>query len=250
MSSRSTPTVEFGRLAKTYDHLRPVDEQWFETVARMVELGDLGGRTIVDVGCGTGRLGIVLSSRYGARVTGVDPSPEMLAVAREKDPSAEWVVGRAESLPFEDEAFARGVAALVVHHLERDRALPEVARVLESNGRFVISTPDPIGFPGHWLAGLFPSFVEIERARFPDADTLERELAAAGFVEIVVERRTFPRSFSREFGLERLRGRYGSMFDLITPDEYEAGLERAAHELPDHVSYVDHWLLVVGAVGR
>lgn len=250
MSSLPTPSVGFGRLAKTYDHLRPVDEQWLENVERIVELGDLAGRKIVDIGCGTGRLAVVLASQYGANLTGVDPSPEMLAVAREKEPTADWIVGRAESLPFEDRAFERAVAALVVHHLERAQAFAEVARVLETNGRFVVSTPDPIGFGGHWLAGLFPSFVEIECTRFPDAETLERELDAAGFVDIVVERRTIQRSFSRDFALERLRGRYGSTFDLLAPAEYEAGLERAVQELPDPVSYVDRWLLVAGTVAR
>lgn len=55
------------------------------------------------------------------------------------------------------------------------------------------------------------------------------------------------RSFSRNFGLERLRGRYGLTFDLLAPEEYEAGLARAESELPDPVSYVDGWLLVVGS---
>jgi hypothetical protein len=50
--------------------------------------------------------------------------------------------------------------------------------------------------------------------------------------------------------LERLRGRYGSTFDLLSTTEYEAGLERAPRELPDPVRYVDRWLLVVGTVER
>lgn len=246
MSSSPTRSVGFGRLAQTYDRLRPVDERWHQTVTRMVELGDLRGRTVLDIGCGTGRLALALARRHGAKVTGLDPSPEMLSVARRKDPSGAWVLGHAESLPFADGAFQRAVSSLVVHHLDRPAAFPEVHRVLEPGGQLVISTADPVGFEGHWLARLFPSFVEIERARFPDAAALVGELGTAGFKDIGVEPFEIPRCFSREFGLERLRGRYGSTFDLLSAEEYEAGVDRAESELPDPVSYVDRWLLVAG----
>jgi ubiquinone/menaquinone biosynthesis C-methylase UbiE len=246
MSSSPTHSVDFARLAPAYDRLRPPDKRWLKTVARMVELGDLFGRRILDVGCGTGRLALALSEGHGAVVTGVDPSPEMLAVARGKEPAATWVLGHAESLPFADGAFERAVSSLVIHHLDRGVAFPEIRRVLEPDGRFVISTADPVGFDTHWLARLFPSFVEIERARFPSAEVLADELRTAGFTDVVVERFEIPRRFSRQFGLERLRGRYGSTFDLLPGEEYEAGLARAESELPDPVSYVDRWLLVVG----
>jgi SAM-dependent methyltransferase len=247
MSSSPTHSAGFARLAQDYDRLRPLDQRWVETVARMNELGDLGGRRVLDVGCGTGRLALALAQRHGAIVTGVDPSREMLAVAEDKDRSVEWVLGSAELLPFADRAFERAVSSLVIHHLDRTKAFPEVLRVLEPRGRVVISTPDPVGFDDHWLAPLFPSFVDIERARFPDAATLAGELSGAGFTAVSAERFEIPRSFSRDFGLERLRGRYGSTFDLLPPAEYEAGLARAESELPDPVSYVDRWLLVVGS---
>lgn len=248
MSSSPTRSVGFGRLAATYDHLRPVDERWLDTIARMVELGDLRGRSVLDVGCGTGRLAVILAQRYGAKVCGLDPSAEMLAVAEPKEAAVKWVIGRAEALPFENSSFERAVSSLVVHHLDRATAFREVRRVLRAGGRFVISTPNPQGLEGHWLAPLFPSFVENERARFPTADALERELRSVGYADVVVERLELERRFSRLFALERLHGRYGSMFDLLSDDEYAAGLDRAEQELPDPVAYVDRWLLVVGSL--
>jgi SAM-dependent methyltransferase len=249
MSSSATPSADFARLAATYDRLRPVDERWFETVERMVELGDLRGRRVLDVGCGTGRLAIVLAERHGARVWGIDPSAEMLDVARSKQPAIGWKLASADALPFRDAWFERAVTALVVHHLERPVAFREIRRVLSDDGRFVISTPNPEGFEGHWLANLFPSFVPNELARFPDAQALDAELRAARFAQVIVEPFEISRQFSREFGLERLHGRYGSMFDLLSDDEYRAGLARAERELPDPVEYVDRWLLIVGIVG-
>jgi SAM-dependent methyltransferase len=247
MSSSATHS-SFARLAASYDRLRPLDDRWLETVGRMVELGDLRGRRVLDVGCGTGRLAIALAHGFAAKVWGIDASPEMLAVAREKEPGIGWKIACAESLPFRDGWFERAVTSLVIHHLDRPRAFGEVRRVLQDDGRFVISTPNPEGLEGHWLAPLFPSFVGNERARFPDADAIVTELRDAGFGETVVERLEIPRGFNRAFGLERLRGRYGSMFDLLGDDEYEQGLARAERELPDPVRYVDLWLLVAAKV--
>lgn len=214
----------------------------------MVELGDLRGRRVLDVGCGTGRLAIVLSERFGARVWGIDPSAEMLEVARSKEPAIGWKLARAEALPFRDGWFERAVTSLVVHHLDRPAAFREIRRVLADGGRFVLSTPNPDGLEAHWLARWFPSFVATERARFPASHTLETELRAGGFDDVVVERLEIERRFSRDFGLERLHGRYGSTFDLLSDEEYRAGLERAERELPDPVEYRDLWLLVVGMI--
>jgi SAM-dependent methyltransferase len=51
-----------------------------------------GGRTVLDAGCGTGRVAIELSRR-GFQVTGVDADPEMLAAARAKAPGLAWIDG-------------------------------------------------------------------------------------------------------------------------------------------------------------
>jgi hypothetical protein len=91
----------------------------------------------------------------------------------------------------------------------------------------------------------FPSLLELERARMPDAATLERELSAAGFAPATVERVAIEREFDRETALRKLRGRHTSSFDLLEEDEIAAGLERAEREVPDRVRYVLRDLLLV-----
>jgi hypothetical protein len=53
---------------------------------------------------------------------------------------------------------------------------------------------------------------------------------------------------TREVALERIRGRHIATFDLISDDEYRAGLERAERELPEQVDYRQEWLLTVAEV--
>jgi ubiquinone/menaquinone biosynthesis C-methylase UbiE len=198
---------------------------------------------VLDVGCGTGRLEQALSGR--ARVWGVDASSEMLEVARAKGSGATFKEGRAEALPFKDGWFERAVMWLVVHLVDRPRAFSELCRVLGPDGRAVVVTFDPSYFDSFWLNRVLPAMEAIDRARFPAAAELEAELTEAGFASPRLLRLSQRGSHTREEALERIRKRHISTFDLISEEEYEAGLARAERELPGRVEYPIEWLIAV-----
>jgi demethylmenaquinone methyltransferase / 2-methoxy-6-polyprenyl-1,4-benzoquinol methylase len=85
---------------------------------------------VLDLGCGTGRLGMAVSSR--ARVVGVDVSFGMLSRARRDSGGAlRLVQGSAFRLPFADEAFAAAVSGFVLRNLnDLGAAFEELFRVL------------------------------------------------------------------------------------------------------------------------
>jgi SAM-dependent methyltransferase len=107
------------------------------------------GERVVDVGCGTGN-GALLAAERGARVTGVDPSPRLLEVARGEATArgldATFELGEAAALPLED-----GEADLVVSVFgvifaeDPDAAAAELARVTAPAGRIVMSAWIPGG---------------------------------------------------------------------------------------------------------
>jgi len=213
-----------------------------------VREGDLRGRRVLEVGCGTGRLAAALAERALAKVWAVDPSPEMLAVARERAPrGVAFKQAGAEALPFKDGWFERAVTMLVVHVLDRPLAFAELRRVLGSGGRLVVATFDPAHIHGYWLNRYFPSIAEIDLARFAPADVLTGELRAAGFAEVRTLALHQRKTIDRETALERIRGRHISTFDLIDETEIEAGLNRAVEELPEEVEYRIEWLIVVAS---
>jgi ubiquinone/menaquinone biosynthesis C-methylase UbiE len=200
---------------------------------------------VLDIGCGTGRFLAQLAEV--AKAWGVDRSPEMLEVARSRVGSAGLKLGSAEELPFKDGWFERATMWLVAHLVDRPRAFAEAGRVLEPGGRFAVATFDPSYFDEFWLNELFPSMEAADRARFPTADELTAELA--GFAEVRLRRLSQTGSLTREVALERIRGKHISTFDLITADEYEAGLARAERELAERVDYRVEWLIAVAGLG-
>ncbi|MEO3845242.1 methyltransferase domain-containing protein [Streptomyces sp. B22F1] len=105
-------------------------------------LSPVPGSTVVDVGCGAGRAVAELTDR-GVHAVGVDPSPRMLAAARERWPEAEFRAAGAEELPFADGS-VHGYRADKVFHVLREpaRAVAEARRVLRPGGRIVLVGQD------------------------------------------------------------------------------------------------------------
>jgi SAM-dependent methyltransferase len=107
----------------------------------------LAGRTVLEVGCGAGRL-LAWLAREGAWPFGLDPDPAQLARARAEAPDVPLVAGVGEALPF-----ASGRINLVLffnslHHVPLARqwqALAEAARVLGRGGELLVVEPLPEG---------------------------------------------------------------------------------------------------------
>lgn len=209
----------------------------------LVAAGDLRGRRVLELGCGTGRLAAALAERAVARVWAVEPSAEMAAAARAAGVTVKEA--GAERLPFKDAWFERVVARMVVHLLDRPRAFAEARRVLVPDGRLAVASMDPEWFAEHWLDPWFPSVTRIDVERFPSAERLETELAEAGFAP-QVDRLVQEVSMSREEALAKMRGRAFSTFELIPEDEYREGLARAEAEVPARVDFRRVWLIASG----
>src|SRR5690606_2390323 len=117
------------RLVRTYDPLCPpgADTDFYERLAAPPP------RSVLDLGCGTGRLALQLA-RAGHRVTGVDPAVRMLEVARQNDLDGrvEWLEGDARSFSL-DSTF--DLVVMTGHAFQVFHEDAEVASVREGDRR-------------------------------------------------------------------------------------------------------------------
>src|SRR6185312_2281426 len=81
-SHRGNTSTHFDELASRYDELRPADDNWWRVFDALVELGDLRGMRVLEVGAGTARFAAALAERAHARVWAVDASPTMIERAK------------------------------------------------------------------------------------------------------------------------------------------------------------------------
>jgi len=122
------------------------------------------GEHVLDVGCGTGVLTRLAAERVrnDGEVIGIDPSAEMIQVAKRKAAKAysmaDFQLGVVESLSFEDECFDIVLSSMMLHHLPPElkvTGLREIFRVLKSGGRLMVVDVDkPTGMLGRVL--MFP----------------------------------------------------------------------------------------------
>ena len=140
------------RLARLYDALDGERTDLGHYVALVEELagdpsGDLAGCRVLDVGCGTGVLALLLADR-GAEVIGVDPARASLDVARSKIGAdrVRWVESDAARLPIiedVDVVVLTGNVAQVFSDDEWGAVLRRAAAVLGTGGHLVLETRDP-----------------------------------------------------------------------------------------------------------
>jgi ubiquinone/menaquinone biosynthesis C-methylase UbiE len=147
------------------------------------------GDRVLDVGCGTGEVTLLAKTRTkGGQVYGIDPAPEMIAVARKKAGrkglEVDFRVGVIESLPFEESTMDVVTSSLMMHHLPEDlkgRGLAEIYRVLKPGGRLLIA--DFMRPTGSFLNHLFMAFTRHQGLE-SGIEELQNLLRVAGFGQI------------------------------------------------------------------
>ena len=150
-SARTERALElFAPLGPTYDRYACLlslgqDPRWRRFLVSCVEAGT--GDRALDVATGTGLVVAELIRQKGCTVVGLDQSPEMLAVARERLPDVELVEASAESLPFADKSFDALTFTYLLRYVDDPGGtLAELARVVRPGGGIAsleFAVPDP-----------------------------------------------------------------------------------------------------------
>ncbi|WP_326555798.1 class I SAM-dependent methyltransferase [Micromonospora sp. NBC_01813] len=144
----SVETGFSGEVASYYArHRRGYPAAAIDTVVRMLGLD--AADTVIDLGCGTGQLSLPLAARVRA-VVGVDPEPDMLALARRAaldagSDNTAWLLGSDQDLPvlgrvLGDRAVGALTVAVAIHFMDRDALFRAARPLLRSGGGVAVIT--------------------------------------------------------------------------------------------------------------
>lgn len=226
-SSVAISDVDYnGRMARSYDAGRELlpdaEAAWYATVAPYIRQGGL----VVDVGAGTGRFARRFAERFDAQVVAVEPAWGMRAAGVDATSAANvrWVAGQAEALPVRTATADAVWLCCVVHYLDLAAAGSEFARVLRAGGKLLVRSVFPDRFDGLTWLRWFPRARVIDEARMPTVDTIVAAWCQCGltFDERIQSEHRAADSLSDL--AERLQHRAISTLELITDEEFEAGI--------------------------
>jgi SAM-dependent methyltransferase len=174
-------------------------------------LGDVAGKDVIELGCGTAYFGAGLAKR-GARVTGVDPTPAQLETARRMQDEFELhfplIEAAAEDVPLPDESFDLAVSEYGASiWADPELWISEAARLLRPGGRLVFLCNTPLSIlcspdEGKVEERLMRPHSDLGRIEWPGEDEgvnyhlshgeMIRVLTANGFVVEALQERLAP----------------------------------------------------------
>ncbi|WP_370226615.1 bifunctional demethylmenaquinone methyltransferase/2-methoxy-6-polyprenyl-1,4-benzoquinol methylase UbiE [Mesoflavibacter sp.] len=220
LGKKEQVTKMFDTISKDYDGLNRVisfgiDIKWRKRVVEIVKKQQ--PKTILDIATGTGDLAINLAETSAEEIVGLDISPGMLEVGKEKvkakqlDNRVKMIIGDSENMPFEDNTFDAITVAFGVRNFETlENGLKDILRVLKPGGTFVIlETSVPTKFPfkqGYKAYSKFilPSigrlfskdktaykYLSESASVFPYGEALNNILRNIGFINVEDKPQTF-----------------------------------------------------------
>ncbi|MCL2194786.1 MAG: class I SAM-dependent methyltransferase [Oscillospiraceae bacterium] len=144
-------TFDFGRTSANYAKFRDIYPPSFYAKLRQLGIG-LPGQHVLDLGTGTG---VLPRNLGGARYTGMDISPEQIAMARElsQGMDVEYHVIPAEKIDFAPSTFDAATAVQCFHYIDRAKFLPKLHQALKPGSLFAICAMDFLPYEDDIMRG-------------------------------------------------------------------------------------------------
>lgn len=216
--------VDYDKLAHQYDSHRWGGGPYMRRLLSLAQAAS--SRHVLEVGSGTGNNTEAFLAAHPCNLIGLELSRGMIHRARDKGIVAAWIQGSTTDIPLAAHSVDFVFGVYVLHYVPDLRlAFGECKRVMRGGyAAFVTASHDFIG--RHPMNRYFPSFAKLDQARFQPVEQILEAFADAGFADANAERFIdVPRPIGPEY-VERVANKFISTYELLPPDEYEAGLRR------------------------
>ena len=211
---------------KGRDHGPEVLDLWMNAIASHVEAASV--RTILDLGCGTGRFSEALAAHFDAQVLAIDPSKKMLEQARgkQRDPRVSYLLGSGESIPLDSNSVDLIYMSMIFHHFRDPRlAARECRRVLRGRGTAFMRTGTQDRIPSYPYVPFFPASRPIMDEVLPTSSFIQDVFIAAGFRLVTLDVITQTIAPNHMVYADKLATGSDSVLAQLSQDEFQAGLD-------------------------
>jgi len=218
-------------LSIIYDKARSLSsetiEMWMKNISNHVNSS--GIKTILDLGCGTGRFTKVLADYFHCNVTGIDPSHKMSSIAKNviSAENVKFIYGSAENMNVEDKSADLIFLSQVYHHIpDKSDFVRESDRVLRNNGFVCIRNTTIDNLNSCLYPKFFPSALEIDMKRMPLRKDIINSFPEKNFSCIFAEPifQEFANNHLEYYDKISLRG--CSDLVAISDEEFDEGLSK------------------------
>ena len=216
-------------IAATYDrgrdHGPEVLNLWMNVVSSYVQ--DQQIKTVLDLGCGTGRFTEALATCFDAEVVGLDPSSKMLAQARAKqhDPRVRYELGHAESIPLPNSSVDLIFISMAFHHFnDPAAAVRECRRVLKPQATLFLRTGTRDCIPVYPYVDFFPESRPILETILSTRVSIRELFEGIGFTrfaEDVIVQEIAP---NHVVYADKLAANADSVLAQLTQQDFDAGI--------------------------
>ena len=216
-------------IAATYDrgrdHGPEVLDLWMNVVSSYVQ--DHQVKTILDLGCGTGRFTEALAVCFDADVTGLDPSSKMLSQARAKqrDSRVRYELGRAENIPLPNDSVDLIFISMALHHFDDPAvAASECRRVLKRQATLFLRAGTRDRIQAYPYVDFFPESWPILETTLSARASIREVFERAGFTtfaEDVIVQEIAP---NHVVYAEKIAAGADSVLAQLTQKDFDAGI--------------------------
>jgi ubiquinone/menaquinone biosynthesis C-methylase UbiE len=207
------------------DHGPEFRDLWMNVVASYI--GGQPVKTILDLGCGTGRFTEALAARFDAEVVGLDPSEKMLDQARRKlrDHRVRYASGRGEAIPCEDKSIDLIFMSMIFHHFEDSTLVArECRRVLGNGANVFLRGGSRERISSYAYVEFFPGSRQILEQCLPSNAFMREVFERAGFEIVGNEIVTQEIAPNHAAYADKLAAGADSVLARLSADEFAAGI--------------------------